>query len=64
MIAFEKITDTDGMLEIYGFTGSIIQSQVLPSGYQFISVSVKDLKPGIYLYRSYREHNKGIGNNS
>jgi hypothetical protein len=51
MIAFEKATDAEGVLEIYGFTGSVIQSQSLASGYQFISVSVKDLKPGIYFYR-------------
>ena len=51
MIAFEKATDSEGLLEIYGFTGSVIQSQSLVSGYQYISVSVKDLKPGIYFYR-------------
>jgi hypothetical protein len=51
MIAFEKATDSQGVLEIYGFTGSVIQSQNLASGYQYISVSVKDLKPGIYFYR-------------
>ncbi len=51
MIAFEKATDSQGVLEIYGFTGSVIKSQNLASGYQYISVSVKDLKPGIYFYR-------------
>ena len=51
MIAFEKATDSEGLLEIYGFTSSVIQSQNLASGYQYISVSVKDLKPGIYFYR-------------
>ena len=51
MIAFEKATVSQGILEIYGFTGSVIQSQNLASGYQYISVSVKDLKPGIYFYR-------------
>ena len=51
MIAFEKATESEGVLEIFGFTGSVIQSQALASGYQYISVSVKDLKPGIYFYR-------------
>lgn len=51
MIEFDKPLATDGLLEIYGFTANKIQSIELKSGKQFISVSTKDLKPGIYMYR-------------
>jgi hypothetical protein len=51
MIAFDKTLGVDGILEIYGFTANKIQSIELKSGYQFISVSTKDLKQGIYMYR-------------
>ena len=39
------------MLEIHGFAGNLLQSNQLTSGYQFITVSVKDLKAGVYFYK-------------
>ena len=51
MIEFNHALKANAMLEIYGFAGNLLQTSVLQSGYQFISVSVKELKSGIYYYR-------------
>ena len=51
MIEFDSKLNGNAVLEIYGYAGNLLQSNQLTSGYQFISVSVKDLKAGIYYYR-------------
>ena len=51
MIEFDSKLNGNAVLEIYGYAGNLLQSIQLTSGYQFISVSVKDLKAGIYYYR-------------
>lgn len=51
MIEFDHILNANAILEIYGYAGNLLQTSVLKSGYQFISVSVKELKSGIYYYR-------------
>ncbi len=51
MIEFDNALIVNAMLEIYGYSGNLLQTSVLQTGYQFISVSTKDLKSGIYYYR-------------
>jgi hypothetical protein len=51
MIEFDNALKSNAILEVYGYTGNLIQTQVLSFGYQFISVSTKDLKAGLYMYR-------------
>jgi len=51
MIEFGNALKTNAVLEIYGYAGNVLQTFVLQTGYQFISVSIKELKSGIYYYR-------------
>ena len=51
MIEFNNALNANAVLEIYGYTGNLLQSNQLKYGYQFISVSVKDLKAGLYFYK-------------
>ncbi len=51
MIEFDNALEANAILEIYNFAGIKIQNVSLSSGYQFVSVSTKDLKSGIYFYR-------------
>ena len=51
MIAFDKALNSNAVLEIYGYAGNLLQSNQLKSGYQYISVTVKDLKAGLYFYK-------------
>jgi len=51
MIEFGNALKTNALLEIYGYTGNLLQTSILKHGYSYISVSVKDLKPGIYFYK-------------
>ncbi len=51
MIEFDHALKANAVLEIYGYAGNLLQIHVLSTGYQFISVSVKDLKAGIYFYK-------------
>jgi hypothetical protein len=51
MIAFNNTLNANAVLEIYGYAGNILQSNQLRSENQYISVSVKDLKAGLYFLR-------------
>ncbi len=51
MIEFDNVLKANAMFEIYNFTGVKIQNMPLNTGNQLISVSTKDLKAGIYMYR-------------
>ena len=51
MIEFDNALKANAVLEIYGFTGNLLQTSILKQCYQYISVSVKDLKAGIYFYK-------------
>ena len=51
MIEFENGITTNAVLEIYGYAGNLLQSNMLNSGSQYISVSIKDLKAGLYFYK-------------
>ena len=62
MIEFDNALKTDAVLEIYGYAGNLIQTNILKQGYKYISVSVKDLKAGIYFYK-ITSNNKAICKN-
>ncbi len=51
MIEFDNVLKTNALLEIFGYAGNLLQTQILSSGFQFISISVKDLKAGLYFYK-------------
>ncbi len=51
MIEFGNVINVNGIIEIFDFTGSVVQSQNIASGFQYIYVSVKNLKSGIYFFR-------------
>jgi len=51
MIEFDNAIEGNALLEIYDFTGKLMHGITLTAGNQYISVSTKDLKPGIYMYR-------------
>ena len=51
MIEFENGITTNAVLEIYGYAGNLLQSNMLNSGSQYISVSIKDLKAGLYFFK-------------
>jgi hypothetical protein len=51
MIEFDNKLSSSAVFEIYNFEGLKIIDISLNKGYQFISVSTKDLKAGLYMYR-------------
>jgi len=51
MIEFDNAIEGNAVLEIYDFTGKLMHGITLAAGNQYISVSTKDFKPGIYMYR-------------
>jgi len=62
MIEFDNALKTNAVLEIYGYAGNLLQTNILKQGYKYISVSVKDLKAGIYFYK-ITSNNKAICKN-
>lgn len=51
MIEFDSKLSSSAVFEIYNFEGLKILDISLNKGYQFISVSTKNLKAGLYMYR-------------